>query len=98
MENTKTIRVSEDTFKRLVELKKNFEDVHGGQFLFDDVISDALDIAVENQVDGSLRTRSAGRAGGAKKRSPQKLRASSAQAGEVSGVPRDVTRRPRGGG
>ena len=47
LKGTKTIQVSEDIYKRLVELKEDFEDVHSIRFSFDDVIGDTLDIALE---------------------------------------------------
>ena len=43
----KRIKVSEETYKRLIETKGDFMTVHGVNFSMDDVISDILDIALE---------------------------------------------------
>ena len=43
----KTIKISEETYKRLLETKADFIKVHGVNFSMDDVVSDVLDIALE---------------------------------------------------
>ena len=44
---TKTIRVSEETYRKLVELKADFMNTQGTEFSFDQVLSDALDYGLE---------------------------------------------------
>lgn len=48
MNKYKSVRVSADTYKKLVKLKANFIDVHEVNFSFDDVISDLIEVATED--------------------------------------------------